>query len=528
MKKTETVKKTVKKVNTVKKAAAVKKSSVVENEATQISHVERVADKPKAPNKGTGLFKIVMFILFAIAILTWVFSASYFTEGSMSELGMQNIGFFDFFQLLFGSFEFEFFIQIFILLISIGALYGVLGKTGKYRAWIERIVANLAGREKIFILIVALIITVITSLFDYGFATFIFIPFILSILLAIGYDKVTSCLATFGAMLIGIIGSTIGYNTSGVISGLLSTKATDGIVFKIVLLVLSFVALAVFINFAKINKKEKADEEEDMFIGEKNSNKFSLAPIIIIFSVLFVLLILGCTNWESTFNVKLFSNINDSITNFTVKLPHFHVTADGIDSASGDVAIFAKLLGTVSAFGKWYYAEMALMCLLASLLLGRLYKNKLRDTFANMAEGAKKMLKPALLVMFIYTVIFFAGNTMIFPTIAQILLSITSKFNVLISAIVVAIGSALNVDMLYLSNYLVPQLAAQDVSTTVVAILTQGIYGVTMFVAPTSAVIAFGLSYLNISYKEWIKKTWKLILVLLAIVLAVSLAAVLI
>ena len=87
----------------------------------------------------TGLFKIIMFILLGIVVTTWIFSASYINNGELVELGMYNVGFFDFFQLLFGSFEFEYFIQIFILLVSIGALYGVLGKTGKYRAWIEKV-----------------------------------------------------------------------------------------------------------------------------------------------------------------------------------------------------------------------------------------------------------------------------------------------------------------------------------------------------------------------------------------------------
>ena len=81
-----------------------------------------------------------------------------------------------------------------------------------------------------------------------------------------------------------------------------------------------------------------------------------------------------------------------------------------------------------------------------------------------------------------------------------------------------ALGSALHVDMLYVANYAIPQIAATGASNETVAILSQGIYGITMFVTPTSAVLALGLSYLGISYKEWIKKTWKLILALLALV----------
>ena len=80
--------------------------------------------------KKTGLFKIIMFMLLGIVVATWIFSASFFTEGNLSDLGMYSVGFFDFFSLVFGSFEFTYFLQIFILLVSIGALYGVLGKTG--------------------------------------------------------------------------------------------------------------------------------------------------------------------------------------------------------------------------------------------------------------------------------------------------------------------------------------------------------------------------------------------------------------
>ena len=69
--------------------------------------------------KKTGLFKIIMFTLLGILLVTWFVPASYFTDGNLSSLGMNRVGFFDFFQLLFGTFGFAYFIQIFILLVSI-------------------------------------------------------------------------------------------------------------------------------------------------------------------------------------------------------------------------------------------------------------------------------------------------------------------------------------------------------------------------------------------------------------------------
>lgn len=463
--------------------------------------------------KKTGLFKIIMFTLLGILLVTWFVPASYFTDGNLSSLGKNRVGFFDFFQLLFGTFGFAYFIQIFILLVSIGALYGVLVKTGKYGALIEKIASKFKGKEQVFLITAAFLIAALTSVFDYGLLLFIFIPAIISIILAMGYDKITACITTFGAILIGTIGTTLGYNIVGVINEQINGTLTTALPYKIGMFVLCFAALVVYL--LKVKKTKKVDKEDaktiDMFAGEKISNKYSVAPIIVIFSILFVLLIMGCTAWNSTFGINVFTDFNTKVSEVSIK----------------GFAIFGNLLGTVNAFGNWYYAEMSIMCLLAALLLGRFYRMKHRDMFSYMAQGAKNMLAPALMIVLVYAVIYFAGNTMFYPTIADFILKATSKFNIFFSTIVMILGSALHVDMLYVASYVIPQLAAQDVNTTVLAVLIQGIYGVTMFVAPTSVMLVLGLSYLNIPYKEWIKKTWKLALVLFAIVMvALILAAI--
>ena len=469
--------------------------------------------------KKTGLFKIIMFILLGLIVATWLFSASYYTNGAIQDLDMYNIGFFDFWQLLFGTFEFQYFIQIFILLLSVGVLYEVLGKTGKYRAWIEKIVKKFKGNELMFILCTAFIIALLSSVFDYGFALFIFFPFIISILLAMGYDRFTVLIATFGSVLIGTIGNTTGYNTSGVINNLLDAKLNNGIYFKLALLVFAL-AIEFFVLYkAKRNKVTEKAMDEDMFIGEKSSNKYSVVGLIVVFSLLFVMLVLGCTSWENTFGVTIFSAAKEAVTGFTVKLPYFHFTAEGLDYGSKEIAIFGRLLGTVSAFGEWYYAEMSVMCLLAAIVIGLCYR--IKDLFEVMADGAKKMLRPAFLVMMIYTVIYFAGNTMFYPTIGELLLHITSKFNIFFATISMILASAIHVDMLYVANYAIPQIAGLDVAKETVAVLGQGIYGATMFVAPTSAMLALGLSYLGLSYKDWVKNYWKFILALFVLVVVV-------
>ena len=529
--------------------------------------------------KKTGLFKIIMFVLLGMIVATWIFSAGFFSEGSLQDLGMYSVGFFDYFSLIFGTFEFTYFLQIFILLVSIGALYGVHGKTGKYRAWIEKIVNNAKGSEFIFLIIIAFAIAILTSVFDFGLCLFIFFPFLISIILAMGYEKTTAIVATFGAMLVGTIGNTLGYNTSAVINDLLGIGMTQGILFKLALFVFSLAALILYLSKVvrvKGNRKEK-ELEADMFIGEKISNKYSIVPLLIIFALMFVFLVLGCTNWGDGINIvniltilalvlvvsvfvtscsrnkksvitlavitvvcaglaflcfhfgtKInafnFEDVHTAITEFKIKLPYLHITQTGFDTGVDKVAIFSKIFGSFQAFGSWNYAEMSIVVLVAALLLSLFYH--IENKFMTMLEGAKKMLVPGLMVVVAYMVIYFAGNQMFYPTIAGLILSATSKFSVILDAICVAIGSALHVDILYVANYVVPQLAANEAANaTLVGIITQSIYGVTMFIAPTSAFLVLGLTYLDIPYKEWVKKTWKLVVALLIIVIAILLLA---
>ena len=173
---------------------------------------------------------------------------------------------------------------------------------------------------------------------------------------------------------------------------------------------------------------------------------------------------------------------------------------------------------------KWY--DYILMVLICGIIVLRVWFEM--ELIEYMADGAKKMLKPALLIVLIYAVVYYAGNSMFYPTIANYILRLTSKFNIAFSSLTMILGSFLHVDVLYLTSYVTPQIAAQDVNPIIISILSQGIHGVTMLIAPTSATIALGLAYLGVPYKEWVKRTWKFTLLLLATVLAVTIAAMLI
>lgn len=459
--------------------------------------------------KKDGLFKIILILLVAVSIITWFVPASYYSGNELAEVGMYRVGFFDFFQFISLTFQFQYFVQTILLILAIGALYGVLSKTGAYRNILERIAKTFKGKEKLFLVLVAFVFAALSSVFGFGIVFFLFIPAIISIILLLGYDKFTAFLTTFIALLVGTIGSTYSYNTVGFINEAIGTTFKTQIYTKIALFVIPFVIYILFTlkHASTVKKSKEKIDETEVFLGEKITTKVQKWPIYTLFGILFALVILACTNWSGIFGIDVFSKFHSAVMEFTVK----------------DHTIFKYILGNIAPFGDWTHNELTIIIILATLLIGKIYKIKCSESLELMVDGAKKVLKPAFLIVLAYAVVYIIGNTLFFNTISAWIVELTKNFNVFLVGISLALGSVLHVDAIYLSNFMLPHIASTFASQTgTLAIMTQSLYGLTMFVAPTSAIIILGLEYLKIPYKNWLKFAWILVLELLVVILIIS------
>ena len=52
-------------------------------------------------------------------------------------------------------------------------------------------------------------------------------------------------------------------------------------------------------------------------------------------------------------------------------------------------------------------------------------------------------------------------------------------------------------------------------------LIIQTLYGLVMLIAPTSVLLITGLAYYKISYKEWFKNVWKLLLQILIVIVII-------
>ena len=151
---------------------------------------------------------------------------------------------------------------------------------------------------------------------------------------------------------------------------------------------------------------------------------------------------------------------------------------------------------------------------------------KINDAIDGYVEGMKKMLPTAGLCLIALTMLVCAYTNGFYEGIV----ASYGKFNYGISSLLVFLGCILNVDMYYIvAGVFSPilNLVTDESVYSSVAILFQGIYGIFSIVGPTSIILIFGLSYMNIPYTTWLKFIWRFILSLIILLALVTLLVIL-
>ena len=100
------------------------------------------------------------------------------------------------------------------------------------------------------------------------------------------------------------------------------------------------------------------------------------------------------------------------------------------------------------------------------------------------------------------------------------LLNITKGFNAITTSVVAALGGLFYNDMPYLVNSLADTMISKYTNSALYplfGLIFQSMHGLVMMIVPTSMILIAGLSYLKVSYKEWFKNIWKILLGLLVI-----------
>ena len=390
--------------------------------------------------KKHGLLKILGILILLVLV------ATYFLPGRqevISRLGLADI-LLNYFSIVLQNFSY-----LVLFVLSVGGFYGVLNKTPAYKKLLDGIVKRLKPFGKKFIFMIILLFAVTTSLTGITIPLFIFIPFVVSIILLLGYDKLVAISSTIVSIMVGYIGgiyvtfvnpNTYANTTYETFVGLSSKTAN---LFPKLLLLFAGITLLIYFVDRHIknveNKKVKYELEDnsELLINEVKGNYKDIKswPLVVILALIFIILVIGMVPWNALFEITVFTDFHKWLTELAIK----------------DFAIIPNIISaSLPALGEWtangnpmaVYVYISMLLTFATIIVTLVNRVKVNDALDNYLDGIKKALPTAALITVAYTVLVCAYNNGFLETI----ISDYGKFNYGVSSLLAFLGCILNVD----------------------------------------------------------------------------------
>ena len=476
--------------------------------------------------KKNNTLKVLLIAILATFLLTWILPIAYYNNGIMGGFGeFLNLdyrypaGIFDIlgYPLIILTY---YFMHPTLFVLAVGAFYGVFEKTGAYRKVVDKIAKIFKGKEIIFFATVIAVLATIVAFCGFSYELIFVLPLLASIILVMGHDRITAATTLIGSIAVGFVGSLFAKPITGVYIESLGTSYTDLLWFRLAILIIGIALLTFNVVWRLKKDKIKKDDEGKELIAEKyelksrKGKKRAIWPAIVIFDLVLVLMILGAIDFSGAFGVSIFETFNTNVMNFK----------------AWGYPIFANLIGISGMFsgaiGTWTVTDFTMFLVIATIVLAIIYRIKPNDMFEGYKEGAKKFALPALLIFLAYLVLVLSVNHPFVLTLIRPLMEITNGFNALTLSLSSFIASVFYIDANYIasssSNFLPYVMSiVQDASVyPLVEFIVQAMQGLSILIAPTSIVLLGVISYLKVSYKDWVKNIWKFFLELLLIAIA--------
>lgn len=470
--------------------------------------------------KKHSLFKFIAIIALVVLVLTYFIPArggevNYLPFGDVVTNNIQ---------------AYYYFFDTAIFMLVVGAFYGVLNKTGAYKKLLDNIVKKVKPISKTIVFITIIVFALLSALTGMTMSLIVFIPFVISIILLLGYDKLVAISSTVVATIIGFIGGPFvtfrdpnnyyGYSAT-TFEKFVGIDSFTNLIPQLIILVLGVALLIMFVkkHIKSVEDKKvkyELNENSDLLIVEVKGNYKDIKtwPLIVVLSLLLVLLILGLVPWNSLFKLEIFTKFHTWINELAIK----------------DFKIFGSIISsTFPAFGEWAslgsYMMIMVVMLLAIIIIKFVYRIKFDDLINDIAEGAKKMLPTAALMMMAFAILVCTYNNGFIETIIT-KASTNGDINFVIASLTTMLGSLLHVDLYYtVAGVFTPIIGAvtDEALFDVFALMFQSIYGLISIVGPTSLILIFALSYLDVPYTTWLKYSWRFILSLFIVIFGVLL-----
>lgn len=467
--------------------------------------------------KKNKLLKAIMIVVAVLIVGSWIIPASLFSNDTFSSVGHVPFGILDIIQAPLYFFDWNIaktqlstdgttvmlysYISILIVIFITGIFYSVLNKTGAYGKLIQDITKKFEKKRKVFFIGTSIFFLLFSSVVGIEILAFLLIPLFATVLRKLKYSKISTFVATFGAVLLGNIVSISGSSITGVNNIMYDITIGNSLVLRGLLLLLFIVVFIMYTQFKKEPEIEEKEEVEVIEVEEK-----SYAPLAIIGIIFFLILILCSYSWYYVFKNSSVFDAYESLMETTIV---------------GGYPIAKSLFGMLEPFGYWSGFTVSTILVLMILMISFIYSISFEELVECSKEGIKKMSRVALYVVlsFIPMVMLtkIGGGTTFLTTIVGFIYNHVTKLAVPFTALATSVYGIFLGDYFNVASVLNGVIASsfQEGAYSLAILTMQMMHGIICLVTPTSLFLVAGLSYFKIPYQKWLSYVWKLVLILL-------------
>jgi uncharacterized ion transporter superfamily protein YfcC len=405
-------------------------------------------------------------------------------------------------------------IDVALFILVIGGFLGVTMQTGAIQSGIAGLVERLKGRERLLIPILMIVFALGGTSYGMAEESLAFYALVITVMVAAGYDSLTGAALIMLGCGIGTFASTINPFATGIASGFAGTGIDQGLVGRIVLLVIG-TAIGIFFVM-RYAARVKANPEASMLgasradvdayfrqaSGDVESATDATDPgrkravtglVLLLFFLAFIVMIIGVVPWEDL----------------------------GID--------FPKTRW-------WWFPEMTASFLLFAILIGfvgRMGEGEFTESFVN---GSRDLLGVALIIGIARGVTVIMTNGQITDTVLNAAESAVSGLGgiafinlmfVLFIPLSFLIPSSSGLATVAMP-IMAPLASLANVAPQLVVTAYQTGNGLVNLFTPTSAVVMGGLAIAKVGYGTWLKFVWPMLVILAILAMAVLSLSVLI
>jgi len=371
-----------------------------------------------------------------------------------------------------------------MFVLIIGGFLGVTMKTGAINSGIAMVVSKLKGKEKWMFPILMTIFAIGGTSYGMAEETLAFYALIITVMLAAGYDALSAAALILLGAGIGCLGSTVNPFATGIASGFAGTTLSDGLIGRLVLLIVGTIMGIFFVmRYAERVKKDptksliydmKAENEKQFMSGSTKGTDFGTFTnrhkvILVLFFLAFVVMVYGVIPWED--------------------------------------------LGIAVPTWWWWFPEMTANFLFFGILIGIVGKLSEKDLVNTFVDGARDMLGVALIIGVARGITVVMNNGLITDTVLywaeQAVAGLSSVGFIIVTYLLYIPLSFLIPSSSGLATVSMPIMAPlaefANVPSFLVVTAYQAASGLVNLITPTSAVVMGGLAIARVGYGVWLK-----------------------